>query len=192
VWGSVERRGEPVCSSCSRAITCKTCRHELAELGRYDHRDHGGRGCGKDTVGTKLASALHCEFLEGDSLHSKVNVEKMTRGVALTDIDRMPWLAAIRAHMQHASAAGRSLVVACSALKESYRTMLADGLPVTFVYLKGSPELIRSRLEHRSDHFMTAALLTSQFDALEEPSAAIVVDVDQPIDMIVNDILRRL
>ncbi len=104
----------------------------------------GVAGSGKTTIGTKLADALHCAFLEGDMLHPKANVDKMSRGIPLTDADRAPWLAAIHAHMRRADARDENLVVACSALKRAYRIALAQGLAVTWVYLKGSAELIRS------------------------------------------------
>ena len=152
----------------------------------------GVSGSGKTTVGTKLASALHCAFLEGDDLHSQANVEKMSHGIPLTDADRAPWLTAIHRRMVDAFSAGHSLVVACSALKRSYRATLAEGLPVTCVYLKGSADLIRSRLRHRAHHFMKADMLASQFADLEEPSGAITVDIAQPPDAIVEQILTGL
>jgi len=128
----------------------------------------GVAGSGKTTVGTMLAEAMHCAYLEGDSLHSPANVEKMSHGIPLTDADRAPWLAAIHARLLDSFGHGESLVVGCSALKRSYRTVLADGVPITWVYLKGSPALIRSRLQHRSGHYMKADMLASHFDALEE------------------------
>lgn len=149
----------------------------------------GVAGSGKTTVGTKLAAALHCAFLEGDGLHSQANVEKMSHGIPLTDADRAPWLEAIHSRMCDAFTAGQSLIVACSALKRSYRAKLGEGLPATWVYLKGSAEVIRSRLEHRAHHFMKANMLASQFEVLEEPSDAIIVDIAQPPDAIVEQIL---
>ena len=152
----------------------------------------GVAGSGKTTIGTKLAAALRCAFLEGDSLHSQANVEKMSHGIPLTDADRAPWLTAIHGRMCDAFTAGQSLVVACSALKRSYRAKLAEGLSVTWVYLKGSADLIRSRLQHRAHHFMKANMLASQFDDLEEPSGAIIVDIAQPPDAIVEQILTGI
>jgi gluconokinase len=152
----------------------------------------GVAGSGKTTVGTMLADAMHSPFLDGDSLHPKTNVEKMRLGIPLTDADRAPWLSAIHARMLDAFRRGESLVVGCSALKQSYRAVLADGLPITWVYLKGSAELIRSRLQHRTSHFMKADMLTSQFDALEEPPDALVADVSQPPSAIVEQILAAL
>lgn len=152
----------------------------------------GVAGSGKTTVGRMLADAMHCPFLEGDSLHPAPNVEKMTRGIPLTDVDRAPWLAAIHARLLAAFRRGRSLVVGCSALKQSYREVLAEGIPITWVYLKGSAALIRSRLQHRTGHYMKADMLPSQFEALEEPSDAMVVDVSQPPGAILERVLTEL
>jgi gluconokinase len=139
-----------------------------------------------------LANAMNCRFLEGDSLHSRENISKMRHGIPLTDADRAPWLAAIHARILNRFQRGQDLVVACSALKQRYRTVLAEGVPITWVYLKGSIELIRSRLRHRSSHFMKAEMLASQFDTLEEPSDALVVDVSAPPNVIVKRILSQL
>lgn len=152
----------------------------------------GVAGSGKTTIGTMLAYALGCDWLEGDTLHSTANIDAMTRGVALMDADRAPWLAAIHDRMVDAFEHGRCLVVGCSALRESHRTTLSEGLPVTWVYLKGSAELIRSRLLHRTGHFMTAAMLDRQFDTLEEFLDAIVVDISLPPRAIVEHILASL
>jgi 6-phosphogluconate dehydrogenase len=152
----------------------------------------GVAGSGKSTVGAMLARAMGCPFLDADSLHSTANVAKMSRGIALTDDDRAPWLAAIHARLLDAARSGRSLVVACSALKQSYRNALAEGIAITWVYLKGSAELIRSRLQQRDGHYMKADLLACQFEALEEPSDAIIVDVSQSPEVIVEQVLGEL
>jgi gluconokinase len=152
----------------------------------------GVSGSGKTTIGTLLADAIHCSFLEGDSLHSKENIEKMSHGLPLTDSDRAPWLAAIRAHILKFFNRGEDLVIVCSALKQQYRDFLAEGVPITWVYLKGSEELIRSRMKHRLRHFMKADMLPSQFEALEEPSDAIVVEISPPPGAIVAQILAQL
>jgi len=152
----------------------------------------GVAGSGKTTVGTMLADALHCAFLEGDSLHSAANVDKMSHGIPLTDADRAPWLAAIHARLLDAFTHGKCLVVGCSALKQSYRTLLADGIPITWIYLKGSASLIRSRLQHRTGHYMKEDMLARQFEALEEPSDALIVDVSKPPAAIVEQILAEL
>ena len=152
----------------------------------------GVSGSGKTTIGRLLAHAMDCPFLDGDSLHSATNIDKMKHGIALTDVDRAPWLAAIRTHMQDSVERGQDLVVGCSALKQRYRTALAAGMPISWVYLKGSLELIRTRLRHRSGHFMKVDMLAGQFAALEEPSDALVVDVSPPPTAIVEKVLSQL
>jgi len=152
----------------------------------------GVSGSGKTTVGTMLADAMNCAFLEGDSLHSAANVEKMSHGIPLTDADRAPWIAAIRARLLDSFRRGECLVVGCSALKRAYRTVLDEGIPITWVYLKGSAALIRSRLQHRAGHYMKADMLASQFEALEEPTDALIVDVSQPPGVIAEQILAEL
>ncbi len=150
----------------------------------------GVAGAGKSTVGQLLAAELHCEFLDGDSLHPQANIEKMTRGIPLTDADRAPWLTTVHARIVDSYQRGECLVVACSALKQRYRDTLEAGVAITWVYLKGSEELIRERLQHRQHHFMKTQMLASQFADLEEPGDAIVVDVaaepSVAIDQIVN------
>jgi gluconokinase len=152
----------------------------------------GVAGSGKTTIGRMLADAIPCTFFEGDSLHSRASVEKMSQGIPLTDADRAPWLAAIHQHIVDVFNRGESVVVGCSALKQSYRTVLANGLPVTWVYLKGDQDLIQSRMLGRAGHFMKANMLESQFEALEEPSDALVADVSQSPDTIVERILSAL
>ncbi len=152
----------------------------------------GVAGSGKTTVGMLLAEAMHCPFLEGDSLHSKQNIDTISHGIPLTDADRAPWLAAIHNHILYWFERGQDLVVGCSALKQRYREVLAEGVPITWVYLKGSFGLIRSRLRRRPNHFLKADMLQSQFDTLEEPSNALVVDVSAPPGAIVEQILSEL
>jgi gluconokinase len=152
----------------------------------------GVSGSGKTTIGRMLADALHCAFLEGDALHPAVNVEKMSDGIPLTDADRAPWLAAIHSRLIDASRHRQSLVVACSALRQSFRDVLGKGVPIVWVYLRGSAALIESRLRQRTDHFMKPEMLSSQFDALEEPVDAIVANVADPPRAIVEHILTQL
>ena len=152
----------------------------------------GVAGSGKTTVGTMLADAMKCPFLEGDALHSPGNIDKMSHGIPLTDADRAPWLSAIHARIVAASRGGQDLLVGCSALKQQYRKVLAEGVPIAWVYLKGSLELIRSRVKHRPSHFMKADMLASQFAALEEPCDAIVADVSAPPGAIVKQIMTQL
>jgi gluconokinase len=152
----------------------------------------GVAGSGKTTVGRMLANAMHCTFLDGDSLHSAANVEGMSHGIPLTDADRAPWLASIHACMLDSFSRGECMVVACSALKRAYRTILAEAIPITWVYLKGSAALIRSRLQQRAGHYMKPAMLVSQFEALEEPSDALIVDISSPPGTIVKQLLAKL
>jgi 6-phosphogluconolactonase len=152
----------------------------------------GVSGSGKTTIGTSLAEALSCPFLDADVLHPEANVEAMKDGRSLTDADRAPWLAAVHYRLLDAFHRGDNLVVACSALKHSYRRVLSRGVAIAWVYLKGDPRLIRRRLERRTTHFVKSDLLASQFHALEEPRDAIVVDVSPPPDAIVQDILAKL
>jgi gluconokinase len=137
----------------------------------------GVAGAGKTTVGQLLAADLGWAFLDADSLHPMANIEKMTRGIPLTDADREPWLAAVHARIVESFQKHQDLVVACSALKQRYRETLARGVDAIWVYLKGSEEMIRARLQGRQHHFMKAKMLASQFADLEEPSDAIVVDI---------------
>ncbi len=148
----------------------------------------GVSGVGKTTLGTLLARSLGWPFYDADDLHPAANQEKMRRGIPLTDADRWPWLNSVRRLIQRCRDENRNAVVACSALKRSYRNFLViDPAVVKLVYLKGAPDLIRDRLEARSHPFMPAALLRSQFDTLEEPSAepAVIVDVSAaPADVV--------
>lgn len=152
----------------------------------------GVAGSGKTTIGTMLAEALHCDFLEGDTLHPAANIEKMSRGIPLTDSDRAPWLAAIRAHILAAMERAECLVVACSALKQQYRDFLSRGIPIVWVYLKGSEELIATRIQHRRQHYMKAAMLPSQFADLEEPTDALVADISSSPEVILQKLLPQL
>jgi gluconokinase len=155
----------------------------------------GVSGSGKTTVGTRLADALGWAFADADDFHPPANVEKMRRGEPLTDEDRWPWLRAIREHIRNRLADEEPAVVTCSALKGSYREALLDDVDgAELVYLRGSYDLIRERLEARTDHFFDAEMLDSQFEALEPPSSdeALVVDVDASPDAIVDTIRRRL
>ena len=152
----------------------------------------GAAGPGKSTIGSRLARALGCEFLEGDTLHPRANIDKMSRGIPLDDDDRSPWLSAIHARIVEAYRRGSSLVVACSALKQKYRDDLERGVAITWVYLKGSKDLLRARLQQRPSHFMKAEMLDGQVAALEEPPNVIVIDIAAPPDDIVTRILWRL
>jgi gluconokinase len=153
----------------------------------------GVSGAGKTTVGRLLAQALGAEFAEGDAYHPPENVEKMRRGIALQDADRWPWLQTLAAQIERWLAAGTTVVLACSALKQRYRDVLAKGRPaVRFVHLKGDKTLIRHRLGGRRGHYMPASLLDSQFAALEPPSDAITVDVAGTPEAIAGTIIGML
>jgi len=156
----------------------------------------GVSGSGKTTVAALLSAALGYQFQEGDDLHPRGNVEKMQAGTPLTDADRMPWLRKIAEKIDDWRVRGESGVVTCSALKQSYRTIIiGDRAGVTLVYLKGSYDLIRRRLAARHEHFMPVALLDSQFAALQEPTPdehPITVDIGTKPFEIVAEIVRRL
>jgi ACS family tartrate transporter-like MFS transporter len=152
----------------------------------------GVTGAGKSTIGRLLAERLGWVFLEADDFHSAANKAKMHRGEPLTDADREPWLDAIHAELLKQHAAGRNVVVGCSALKQAYRQRLTAGLPVKLVYLKGSPQLVADRLRHRAGHFAGESILADQFAVLEEPSDAFVVNVADPPAVIVEKIIREL
>ena len=149
----------------------------------------GVSGSGKSTIGQMLAARLNCSFLDADEYHPPENVAKMAAGTPLTDADRWPWLEKLNGKLIES----RSAVLACSALKESYRAVLAKGLPeCRFVHLRGSIELIRARLKERQHRYMPASLLESQFAALEPPGSAINVEIGQTPERCVEDILARL
>lgn len=153
----------------------------------------GVSGCGKSFIGERLAAALGGTFADADDFHPIANLEKMAIGIPLTDADREPWLGILREQIVLHRSSSDCYVLACSALRQRYRDRLqGDDEPgmCNFVYLKGSKELIRQRMEQR-DHFMPPALLDSQFNTLEDPSDAIVVDVALPPDDIVKMILNH-
>jgi len=152
----------------------------------------GVAGSGKTTVGEMLAKRLTWTYLEADDFHSPANKEKMCRGEHLTDTDRLPWLDAIHAELQGQDAQGKNVVLACSALNETYRQRLMEGLDVKLVYLRGSKELIAERLRQRTGHFAGEAILDDQFAVLEEPQNALVIDIAEPPEKIVEEILQKI
>lgn len=149
----------------------------------------GVAGAGKTTVGRMLADRLGFAFFDADAFHPAANREKMSRGVPLDEVDRAPWLRDLAAAIDAWLAEGRNVVLACSALRRSYRRLLLrDPERCRLVFLTGSPEIIRERLERRAGHFATAALLQSQLETLEAPDDAVAVDVAAPPEALVEQI----
>ena len=156
----------------------------------------GVSGSGKSTIADRLAARLDWRFEDGDGFHPPGNVAKMSAGQPLTDDDRRPWLQAIADEIDRVSRQGERLVVACSALKRSYRDILSHGRKdIRFVFLNGSYELIAGRLAARKGHFMPPGLLASQFKTLEPPDTSehpVTVSIDAPVETIVDDISHHL
>ena len=153
----------------------------------------GPMGCGKTTIGKMLAEKLGWSFYDGDDFHPEKNVEKMRAGIALTDDDRKLWLKELHANIQNWLRNKQNSVLACSALKQAYRDMLGvDQSTVRTVYLKGSYELLRKRIEERQHPYMDKNLLRSQLDTLEEPKDGLTVDISATPEIVVNTILNYL
>lgn len=158
----------------------------------------GVAGSGKTTLGRAVARRLGCSFFDGDDFHPQANVFKMARGEPLTDEDRIPWLDALRGLIEQTLHAGESLVVACSALRETYRRRLLPQDPslarrTLFLYLKIAPELARDRLAARKDHFMPASLVENQYQVLEEPGGdAFTLDASKSEEELVEDALAAI
>jgi len=153
----------------------------------------GVTGCGKTTVGAMLAGACGWDFHDADDFHPAVNVTKMKSGAPLTDEDRWPWLARLNAFLLDSERQGKSLVLACSALKQAYRDRLArDCAALRFVFLDGDMELIRARLAARRGHYMNPTLLDSQFATLERPLGALRLDIAESPAALVRSIRKGL
>ncbi len=152
----------------------------------------GVTGTGKSSVGIALSTASDIPFFDGDDFHPQANIDKMASGKPLDDDDRRPWLDSIRDHLQHHSQA----IVACSALKKSYRDTLREGNPeLRFVFLNGDPNLLLARINARQGHFMRAEMLASQLDTLETPRGednVLAASISDPIDVIVKQIREWL
>lgn len=153
----------------------------------------GVSGSGKTAVGQLLAKRLGWPFVDADDLHPAESVGKMAAGVALTDEDRLPWLLSVRDVIAEHTGSGLSAVVACSALKERYRELLANGRDdVRLVYLHGSPDVLERRLRDRRGHFLDPSLLASQLETLEPPADALAVDVDDELEAVVDALVAAL
>jgi carbohydrate kinase (thermoresistant glucokinase family) len=153
----------------------------------------GPMGCGKTAIGKMLAKKLGWSFYDADDFHPKENVEKMRAGIALTDEDRKLWLEKLRANIQRWLKHRKSTILACSALKQAYRDILGvNQSTVRTVYLKGSYELLRKRLEERQHPYMDKNLLRSQLDTLEEPKDGLTVDISATPEIIVGTIIKSL
>jgi gluconokinase len=152
----------------------------------------GATGAGKTTIGTMLAAQLNWQFADADTFHPPANIEKMSRGIPLNDADRAPWLEAMRKAILEWIAAGKNVVLACSALKRAYREVLGPRSEARIIYLKGSYALFAERIRHRHGHFAGEDILAGQFADLEEPDEAITVDAAQSPDQIVAEIRKRL
>ena len=149
----------------------------------------GVSGSGKNTIGEPLAQRLGWKFIDGDDYHPPENVKKMAAGIALQDADRWPWLDRLNGILRQE----KNAVVACSGLKEAYRRRLLAGIAdCAIVHLRGSFELIRSRVEARKHRYMPASLLKSQFDTLETPENAIAVDVARDVEANVDTIVGQI
>lgn len=156
----------------------------------------GAAGAGKSRIGGALAVALQLPFIEGDAFHPPANVAQMAAGIPLTDESRRPWLDALANELRHARADGHGVVLACSALKRSYRDLLRDGDPsIRFIVLTGDVALLHSRVAARTGHYMPASLLDSQLATLELPNPderAWTFDVHQAPAAIVSSIMSRI
>ena len=153
----------------------------------------GVSGSGKTTVGELLSERLGWPLLDADAFHPPANIEKMRSGYPLTDEDRWPWLDRLNGLLKENDSIGASTLLACSALKQKYRDRLAAGCSdVRWVYLKGSFELIESRLKARKGHYMKAGLLESQFAALEEPADAVTADISATPEAIADTLEAAL
>jgi gluconokinase len=153
----------------------------------------GVAGSGKTVVGKGVAARLDWLFLDADDFHPATNIEKMKHGIPLNDQDRIPWLRALHDELQRQLAQGHSVILACSALKESYRHMLSDQVsPLTFMLLDVDQETIRERLQHRAAHFFPKELMQSQFAALEKPEDAIVIDARKALDEVIDQVVKAI
>lgn len=152
----------------------------------------GVSGCGKTTVGKSLSEKINLPFYDADDFHTEANIEKMKNGHALTDDDRKPWLESLSNHIEKWELNGGA-ILACSALKEKYRAILSSKIKtINWVYLSGSFDVIKTRLEQRNQHYMKSTLLTSQFDTLEIPQYGLHIPIEKPVKDIITTITSKL
>ena len=154
----------------------------------------GVTGCGKTTIGQAIADWLEWPFYDGDDFHPPSNVAKMRKGEPLTDDDRAGWLDTLAQLLRRNEASGQHVVIACSALKSAYRDRLRGAgdavLDLTFLHLDITPEVALARLTERKGHFMPSSLIASQFETLEPPKHAIVIDANRPIAAVVRSVQK--
>lgn len=152
----------------------------------------GVSGSGKTSVGVALARHLGWDFFDADDFHSPANISKMAASIPLTDTDRISWLILLHHQLEATLKTGGHPVLACSALRETYRRQLLDSLNgMRIIYLKGTYTQINARMSKRDDHYMKPGMLKSQFEVLEEPTDALVIDIDLPVDEIVLGVLHQ-
>ncbi len=148
----------------------------------------GVSGSGKSTIGKALSQKLDYTFYDGDDFHPPENIDKMSQGIPLNDSDRLPWLHNIKSVINK----HKNAVITCSALKQSYRDLLEENnTDIIWIYLKGSYEIFLKRLQQRSEHFMKENMLQSQFQALEEPNNALIIDVNLSVEEIIQEIINQ-
>ena len=152
----------------------------------------GVSGSGKTTVGKAVSNKFGWKYYEGDEYHPAENVEKMKNWIPLNDEDRLPWLLSLRKVVEEAISKRENIVISCSALKEAYRKILKVSEEVKFIYLKGSYDLIRKRMEERIPHFFKPEMLKSQFDVLKEPQQAIEIDISKSSESIIGDLIDKI
>ncbi|MGD1006429.1 MAG: gluconokinase [Ignavibacteriaceae bacterium] len=152
----------------------------------------GVSGSGKTTVAKAVSNKFGWKYYEGDEYHPAENVEKMKNWIPLNDEDRLPWLLSLRKVVEEAISKRENIVISCSALKEAYRKILKVSEEVKFIYLKGSYDLIRKRMEERIPHFFKPEMLKSQFDVLEEPQQAIEIDISKSSESIIGDVIDKI
>lgn len=153
----------------------------------------GVSGSGKTTIGKQLSCQLNYQFYDADDFHPPENVQKMSQGIPLNDQDRQPWLLSLSHLISDLQQHRKNAIIACSSLKQSYRKLLQNNhQELTWIYLKGSFKQILERLDKRKEHFMKSQMLKSQFEDLEEPNNAIILDISLTTEKIIKQVLSRL